>query len=599
MKRKFILLLLAIVSVCCLAFGLTACGDGNNVNNGSGSGTGEYALAYMDNEDGGLTVFLAPEYFGASSPEEIIIPSSHNGKSVTRLSHLSGATNLKRVVIPDSVTKIEDRAFEDCGKLESVKLPSGLTRIPDGTFSNCNLKDIEIPESVTEIGSMAFYGNPLTGDFTLPEGVTEIGGDAFAYTGLTEFKTPAGVSRLYPNLFAHSALRHIEIGPNVTMIDNRVFSYTQLEELIIPDTVTEFRGGDLLAGCNSIKSITIPNVKTNGTDYFTVAMLFDISGRTDAPSSLQTVTISGGTIWANHDGGGVDTNVFVGCNSITELVLGENVTEIQEGALAGLSSLTKLTLPASGMVTEQWNYDSSEARIVPLGYFFHNDDLWGGAGKTISQNYYYVSDINVNNISPLPTSFKIPSSLKSVTILNEVIRGGLDGLGLTEVYLGKNVQTLAPDWLGEYNQVNTLVADEKSEYILSIDNVLYAKDGMQLLCAAGSIKGEIEIPEGVTEIPESAFSARVQLTAVKLPQSLQKIGDNAFAHCTSLAEIDIPNGVNSIGAGAFSDCGSLESINFEGTIEQWNAISKIDDWDHKTDNYTVHCTNGDIEKSAP
>lgn len=36
-------------------------------------------------------------------------------------------------------------------------------------------------------------------------------------------------------------------------------------------------------------------------------------------------------------------------------------------------------------------------------------------------------------------------------------------------------------------------------------------------------------------------------------------------------------------------------INF-GTVAQWNAISKGDDWNSATGNYTIHCKDGDISK---
>ena len=56
--------------------------------------------------------------------------------------------------------------------------------------------------------------------------------------------------------------------------------------------------------------------------------------------------------------------------------------------------------------------------------------------------------------------------------------------------------------------------------------------------------------------------------------------------------------MTSIGEGAFSCCISLTSITFNGTKAQWNAISKGYDWDCYIGSYTVHCTDGDIEKQS-
>ena len=57
---------------------------------------------------------------------------------------------------------------------------------------------------------------------------------------------------------------------------------------------------------------------------------------------------------------------------------------------------------------------------------------------------------------------------------------------------------------------------------------------------------------------------------------------------------DLP--VTSIEREAFWGCESLTSITYKGTKAQWNQIEKGIRWDEDTGNYTIHCTDGDIEK---
>ena len=60
------------------------------------------------------------------------------------------------------------------------------------------------------------------------------------------------------------------------------------------------------------------------------------------------------------------------------------------------------------------------------------------------------------------------------------------------------------------------------------------------------------------------------------------IGQCAFSSCKGLTSITISEGVTSIDDSAFSYCTSLKTINYTGTEEQWNAISKGTNWNYET-----------------
>ena len=70
----------------------------------------------------------------------------------------------------------------------------------------------------------------------------------------------------------------------------------------------------------------------------------------------------------------------------------------------------------------------------------------------------------------------------------------------------------------------------------------------------------INVCEGVTKLPKSAFYNRSNIEVVNLPSTLNSIGDSAFYKCASITNINIPEGVASIGSYAFEGCTGLTSL---------------------------------------
>ena len=60
----------------------------------------------------------------------------------------------------------------------------------------------------------------------------------------------------------------------------------------------------------------------------------------------------------------------------------------------------------------------------------------------------------------------------------------------------------------------------------------------------------------------------------------------------------VKTSIKTIGNNAFHGCVSLAEINYLGTVAEWNKITLNNDWDFNTDEYVIHCKDGDITKDG-
>ena len=85
-----------------------------------------------------------------------------------------------KVVFLDGTTSIVDYAFDSCDELTNIEIPSSVTKIGSGAFCGCKgLSTIVIPNSVTEIEPSAFRDCSGLTNIVIPDSVKEIGWDAF------------------------------------------------------------------------------------------------------------------------------------------------------------------------------------------------------------------------------------------------------------------------------------------------------------------------------------------------------------------------------------------------------------------------------------
>ncbi len=138
---------------------------------------------------------------GSDAGLDVIIPTYIDGKVVKKLGDRSFFyLGIRSVKLPDYLEELD--GYDDVGafsqnELKEIILPNTITRIGPLAFSDNQLETVVIPDSVKTIAYEAFRSNNIS-SLTLGNSVEFIGAEAFYYNNLTTVTIPASVKELWP-----------------------------------------------------------------------------------------------------------------------------------------------------------------------------------------------------------------------------------------------------------------------------------------------------------------------------------------------------------------------------------------------------------------
>ena len=424
---------------------------------------------------------------------------------------------IKEIKIPNNITNINDYTFCGCRSLTSVTIPDSVTSIGEGAFRDCtNLTSIAIPDSVTRIGEFTFSGCESLKSITIPDSVTSIGREAFS---------------------GCESLTCITIPDSITSIENYTFDYcTSLTSITIPDSVTSI-GEGAFNKCTSLTSITIPDSITSIENY-----TFGYC------TSLTSITIPDSVT-------SIGEGAFRDCTNLTSIAIPDSVTSIGNGAFYGCKSLTCITIPDSITSIENYTFDyctSLTSITIPDSVTSIGEEAFNKCTSltsiTIPDSVTSIGRGAFRDCTNL-TSIAIPDS---VTRIGEFTFSGCESL--KSITIPDSVTSIGRE---AFSGCESLTSITIPDCVTSIGNGAFY--GCKSLTS-------ITIPDSVTSIGEGAFRNCKSLTSITIPDSVASIGDYTFASCTSLTSITIPDSVTSIGENAFYYCYSLKSITIPDSV---------------------------------
>ena len=588
-QRCFRLLLLAsaiATSLSAAAYDFESAGIYYNI---TGNNTVEVTYSDRDNNT----------YSGSVSIPETV---TNNGTeySVTKIGEYAfQGSAVTSVSMPECITSIGQYACNECGSLETVVLPTNLDDFSGWCiFRNCrNLKNIAIPENVTEIPNGTFINCSSLAAITIPQGVSEIGSNAFyGCSSLTSIEIPEGVEYLYEQVFyGCTALESVKLPQNLLQIGNNCFyKCGALSDISLPSSI-EIIGEGAFYNCENLASPTLPTslrtlVKSAFQYCRNITTIVLPDGVASIPescfdgcSSLESVTIPEGVTTIGEKaffgcnlnaltlpstitsiGGGAFINNYnlqsIICNAVTPPTLGENAIG---------SSVKEIKVPISSIAAYKqangWknfsNYCSGE--VVNNGITYHIDEN----GATITAAEATLTEANIPSVVEFEGNqypvikindrvFSDNINLTSVKIDNglvEICRLAFNGCqNLESVMLPESLTTLGSEAFRSCKSLKTIKIPSG---VTAIPDQCF--DGCSSL-------NSVTIPEGVTAIGDHAFGSCSLSNALTLPESLEKIGDCAFYYNSSLKSVNIPAKVKTIKNSAFSLCGLTELVIPEG-----------------------------------
>ena len=436
---------------------------------------------------------------GAVVGDVLIIPrTTPGGKVITEIADAAVGglfvqntrSTYKEVVLPSGLKRIGKFAFHNNG-IEKVEFPEGLEEIAQAAFNTNNLTSVILPDSVVTLGANAFAANSNLSEVVLSKNLTEIPDRAFVTANLTNIEIPDGITKIGKYAFADNHFRNLVLSDSVKEIKSNAFSQTTMDMVLESVRLSKNLEaiGSRAFGNSNLSYVTIPSTLTE-----------------------------------------LDKAAFAGAKKGSVYLYTSDEKQLEEtksfkpegtGHKVVLEDMLK-----SGWSFEDFTYDGSTVTG------------WSEQGNITRKN-------NLNLVIPTVN----PATGEAITTIGDSAfcipedewdqgHTGVESVhGMETVVIPETVSKIGNNAF-EYNNLETV---DFPKGLVSIGENAFGSNKMK----------KVELPDSVTEMKAGAFSAN-NLTEIKLSKGLVKLENGVFSNNIRLTHVELPEGITEIGDFAFS-----------------------------------------------
>ena len=301
--------------------------------------SGLETLEYKGTLEQYLAINMGSAWIGNSYSLSLDIDGNGETEEVTSL------------VIPESITEIQNYAFYNCGGITEITLSDSLTNIGDYAFAGCTgllAIDLSVCTNLASIGASVFYNCSNLANVKLPNSIESIAQNTFSRcSGLTSITLPESLTSIGVSAFSScTGLLAIDLSvcTNLTGIGASAFSgCTGLTSINLPNNI-EFVGRNAFSNCGALQTDDY-GVQYIGNDENPYLVLVDASGLMEDSYIV------------NSNCRVIGANAFYGIRPLTKsLTLSSSIVFINDSAFNYCSDFTTIDLSVCTNLTSIGSY---------------------------------------------------------------------------------------------------------------------------------------------------------------------------------------------------------------------------------------------------